>query len=136
MINSWIGLGRLTGDPSVGATQGGTKYARFTLAIDRPRKKDSQDHETDFISCVAWSHTAEFVEKYMHKGQKIAVEGRIQTGSYEKNGVKVYTTDIFVDRVEFADGKKQDQGDELPPPAAEEDFMNIPDAIDEQLPFK
>ena len=135
MINLWTGLGRLTGDPTTGTTQSGTKYARFSVAIDRPKRKDAQDHETDFISCTAWAQKAEFVEQYLHKGMKVCVQGRIQTGSYEKNGQKIYTTDIFVETIEFADGKRQEQNvDDLPP--GEEDIMNIPDSIDEQLPFK
>lgn len=123
-MNNVVLMGRLTKDPDV-RTANEIKIAKYTLAVDR-RKKD----ETDFISCVAFGKTAEFADTYLHKGMKIAVTGRIQTGSYtNKDGQKVYTTDVIIESHEFAESKgtaKQESSD---------DFMDIPDGIDEQLPF-
>ncbi len=103
-MNKVILIGRLTSDPEVMNTQSGKAVARYRLAVDRQRKKDGQQ-ETDFISCVAWDKGAEFASRYLSKGTKIAVEGRIQTGSYEKDGVKHYTTDVIVERQEFCESK-------------------------------
>ena len=107
-MNKVILIGRLTSDPEVRNTQTGTAVARYKLAVDRPRKKEGQQ-EADFISCVAWDRGAEFASRYLSKGTKIAVEGRIQTGSYEKDGVKHYTTDIVVERHEFCESKSAAQ---------------------------
>lgn len=101
MINRWIGTGRMTKDADI-RTNGDTTVARFTVAIDRKYKRE----EADFISCVAFGKTAEWMEKYTHKGMKLEIEGRIQTGSYEKDGKKVYTTDIICETVNFAESKK------------------------------
>lgn len=101
MINRWIGTGRMTKDADI-RTNGDTTVARFTVAIDRKYKRG----EADFISCVAFGKTAEWMEKYTHKGMKLEIEGRIQTGSYEKDGKKVYTTDIICETVNFAESKK------------------------------
>lgn len=103
-MNKWIGIGRLTGEPDVSYAQSGTAVARYRLAVNRDRKKDGQQ-EADFLNCVAFGKGAEFAQNYLHKGMKIAVEGRIQTGSYDKDGVKHYTTDIIVDRHEFVESK-------------------------------
>ena len=106
-----------------------TKVARFSLAV--PRKHSTKD-EADFINCVAFSKTAEFINKYVPKGTKIVVLGEIRTGSYtNKEGKKVYTTDVFVNEVEFAQSKGQEQ-----PKASDEGFMDIPEGIEESLPFK
>ena len=102
-MNKWIGCGRLTRDPDM-KSSGDTTVAKYTLAIDRKYSK-SDDKQTDFISCVCFGKTAEFAEKYLHKGMKIIVVGRIQTGSYEKDGKKVYTTDIVVEEHEFCESK-------------------------------
>lgn len=127
-------IGRLTKDPDVRYSQNGDQQiaiARFSLAVDRRGK----DQEADFISCVAFGKTAETIEKYLGKGRKIAIFGHIQTGSYtNKEGVKVYTTDVIADEFEFCDSKNA----ELTAPAQQTDsngFMNIPDDIDEDLPF-
>lgn len=104
-------LGRLTRDPDGDTTQSGKRKVRMTIAVDRPKAKDGTQ-KADFISLVAWEKTAEFAEKYLTKGQRILIEGRITTGSYEKDGVKKYTTDVVCDRIEFADGKRQDREDE------------------------
>lgn len=107
-MNKVILIGRLTSDPEVMNTQSGKAVARYRLAVDRQRKKDGQQ-EADFISCVAWDKGAEFASRYLSKGTKIAVEGRIQTGSYEKDGVKHYTTDVIVERQEFCESKNAAQ---------------------------
>jgi single-strand DNA-binding protein len=129
-------IGRLTRDPEVRYSQGNnsTAIARYTLAVDRRYKRD-EGQQADFISCVAFGKTAEFAEKYLHKGTKIAVNGRIQTGSYTKqDGQKVYTTDVVVEEHEFVESKAA--GQSTPPPAPSSDgFMDIPDEIGEDLPF-
>ena len=122
-------IGRLTKDPDM-KTSGELTIARFTLAVDRPTKKD----EADFISCVAFGKTAETIEKYLRKGSKIAVEGRIQTGSYEKDGRKIYTTDVIVERFDFCESKKT-EGAPASAPEDVADFMNIPSDIDDEMPF-
>ena len=144
-MNKVILMGRLTRDPEVRYSQGETPMAiaRYSLAVDR-RGRNNQDGQTaDFINCVAFGRQGEFAEKYLRKGTKIAVTGRIQTGSYtNKDGVKVYTTDVVVEEHEFAESKSSqgaDNGGFVPmqsavPVAAGEGFMNIPDGI-EELPF-
>lgn len=124
-MNKAILIGRLTKDPV-----GGEKYKRFTLAVDRLYKKDGKT-EADFISCVTFGKTAEFAEKYLKTGTKVAVTGAIQTGSYEKDGKTIYTTDVRVDEIEFAEPKKaQEEPREAP------EFLNIPEGIENELPFK
>ena len=146
-MNKVILMGRLTRDPEVRYSQGDNAMAvaRYTLAVDRRFNRNNDDQTADFISCVAFGRSGEFAEKYLHKGTKIAITGRIQTGSYtNKDGVKVYTTDVVVEDQEFAESKNSaGSGDSgfapagRPAPAAAGDgFMNIPDEIDEQLPFK
>jgi len=106
--------------------------ARYRLAVDRRFKKDNEQ-TADFIPCVAFGKAAEFAEKYLHKGMKIAVTGRIQTGSYEKEGQKVYTTDIVVEDQEFCESKGSSESQ----PASESgnEWMNIPDDVESELPF-
>jgi single-strand DNA-binding protein len=146
-MNKVILMGRLTRDPEVRYSQGenAMAIARYTLAVDRRFSRNSQDGQTaDFISCVAFGRSGEFAEKYFRKGTKIAVEGRIQTGSYtNKDGVKVYTTEVVVENQEFAESKaSQGEGGYAParqenyaaPAPADDGFMNIPDGI-EELPF-
>lgn len=107
---------------------------RFTLAVDRRVKADGQP-EADFISCVAFGKTADFVDKYFHKGMKMLLEGRIQTGSYtNKEGAKVYTTDVIAESVEFAESRRTETGQEKEQEQPR-DFLSIPDGIDAQLPF-
>ena len=121
-------IGRTTADPEVRYTQGekSMAVARFSLAVDRRFKKDGEQ-ATDFINCVAFGKTAEFFEKYIHKGVKIAIQGRIQTGSYEKDGQKRYTTDVIVEQVEFAESKQAK--------STQDDFVSIPEEITAELPF-
>lgn len=130
-MNRWTGIGRITRDPDI-RQSGETKIARYTLAVDRRNRQEG----ADFIPCVCFGKTADFVEKYLQKGMKIAVEGRIQTGSYEKNGQKVYTTDIIVDSHEFVESRSEAQPEKKPAPGGIEGFMSIPDAMTEELPFK
>ena len=135
-MNSVQLLGRLARDPEVRYTQGenATSVARFTVACNRKYKKNSEQ-EADFISCVAFGKTAEFIERYFNKGSSIALNGRIQTGSYtNKDGAKVYTTDVVVESLEFV-GKKSDDNS-ADTSKQNDDFMNIPDDIDENLPFE
>lgn len=135
-MNSVQLLGRLVRDPEVRYTQGenATSVARFTVACNRKYKKNSEQ-EADFISCVAFGKTAEFIERYFNKGSSIALNGRIQTGSYtNKDGSKVYTTDVVVESLEFV-GKKSDDSS-ADTSKQNNDFMNIPDDIDENLPFE
>ena len=136
-MNSVQLLGRLTRDPDVRYTDGGSTIARFSLAVDRRFKQEGGD-TADFINCIAFGKTAEFIEKYFAKGLKIALNGRIQTGSYtNKDGVKVYTTDVVVENVEFAESKNNNSnaGSNAAAPTPNGDFMSIPDGIDEELPF-
>ena len=134
-------VGRFTKDPEVKYTDGGTSIARFTLAVDRRFKKEDGP-QADFISCVAIGKTAEFIEKYFWKGQKMGLTGRIQTGSYtDKDNVKRYTTDVIAETVEFVDSKgngsaaTKQQDDSGFQQDASDGFMNIPDGLDEELPF-
>ena len=145
-MNKVILMGRLTRDPEVRYSQGesATAVARYTLAVDRRFNRNGDENTADFINCVAFGRAGEFAEKYFRKGIKIAVTGRIQTGSYtNKDGVRVYTTDVVVEEQEFAESKNSSSsgeggfaGGSRPEPAAAGDgFMNIPDGIDEELPF-
>lgn len=145
-MNKAILMGRLTRDPEVRYTQGENQMAiaRYTLAVDRRFNRNGDENTADFIPCVAFGKAGEFAERYFRKGIKIAVTGRIQTGSYtNKDGVKVYTTEVVVEDQEFAESKNSSSnvdggnyGNSQPAPAAADDgFMNIPDGIDEELPF-
>ena len=138
-MNKVILIGRLTRDPEVRYTEGGTSIARFTVAVDRRFKQDG-GQQADFISCIAFGKAAEIVEKYFKQGSKIVIEGRMQTGSYtNKDGQKVYTTDVVAENVEFAESKSSSgyDGSYRPEPSSAigDGFMNIPDGIDEELPF-
>ena len=144
-MNKVILMGRLTRDAEVRYSQGdsSTAVARFSLAVDRRFKRDGDDQTADFINCVAFGRTGEFMERFGRKGTKFLVEGRIQTGSYtNKDGQRVYTTDVVVEQVEFAESKSSGDNSgyvpaDRPSPsgAAGDGFMNIPDGIDEELPF-
>ena len=150
-MNRVILMGRLTRDPDVRYSQGGEgsmAVARYTLAVDRRRTRSnesSNEQTADFISCVAFARSAEFAEKYLHQGTKVVVSGRIQTGSYtNKDGQRVYTTDVVVEDQEFAESKASAASSEAaytpsrsnPAAPAGDGFMNIPDGVeDEGLPF-
>ena len=144
-MNKVILMGRLTRDPEVRYSQGdsASAVARYTLAVDRRFKRDGEQ-SADFINCVAFGRAAEFAERYLRQGVKIAVTGRIQTGSYtNRDGVKVYTTDVVIEEQEFAESKAASASNSgyqqapAPSPSADigDGFMNIPDGIDEELPF-
>ena len=141
-MNKVILMGRLTRDPDVRYTQGEEPMAiaRFTLAVDRRGKRDGEA-SADFPSCVCFRRTAEFIEKYAHQGTKLVVTGRIQTGSYtNRDGQKVYTTEVVVEEAEFAESKAaaDRNAQQTPPPSpdtGDDGFMNIPDGIEEELPF-
>ncbi len=158
-MNKVILMGRLTRDPEVrySAGESSTAIARYTLAVDRrfARRDDPNGQSADFIGCVAFGRSAEFAEKYLHQGTKVVVTGRIQTGSYtNRDGQKVYTTDVVVEDQEFAESKAaasehraaggssysnyERPAASAPSPqaaSAGDGFMNIPDGIDEELPF-
>lgn len=136
-MNRVILMGRLTKDPDIRG-EGTALVAKYTLAVDRKYKRD-EDDSVDFISCVAFSKGAEFAEKYLKKGTKMLVSGRIQTGSYtNKDGQKIYTTDVIVEEQEFAESKKaseESNGGSKPKVVDEDgDFMNLNDAADD-MPF-
>ena len=150
-MNKVILMGRLTRDPDVrySAGENALAIARYTLAVDRRFKRDGEA-TADFISCVAFGRVAEFAERYFHQGIRIVVSGRIQTGSYtNREGQKVYTTEVVVEEQEFAESKSaSDQyaashpsapapsaAAPTPSAASADGFMNIPDGIDEELPF-
>ncbi len=141
-MNKVVLIGRLTKDPEVkyGQGQEPMAMARYTLAVDRRRGRQ-QEQTADFISCVAFGKGGEFAEKYLHKGIKIAVTGRLRTGSYTKqDGTKVYTTDVLVDEQEFCESKSVAQSGTAPTQSSAQSgaidgFMSIPDGIDEELPF-
>ena len=136
-MNKVILIGRVVRDAEIRYSQGENPMAiaRYTLAVDRRFKKDGEA-TADFINCVAFGKNGEFAEKYLHKGVKIAVSGRIQTGSYtNKDGQKVYTTDVVVDEQEFCESKSSNHQDK--PKPVDDGFMDIPDNLDaEDLPFK
>ena len=147
-MNKVILMGRLTRDPEVRYSQGenSSAIARYTLAVDRRfRRNNDGEQSADFINCVAFGRAAEFAEKYFRQGLKVIVTGRIQTGSYtNKDGQKVYTTDVFIEEQEFAESKSAASGETAaytpsrpePSAAAGDGFMNIPDGVeDEGLPF-
>ena len=159
-MNKAMLTGRLTRDPNVRYSQGENQMciARFTLAVDRRRSRnqDGSGQTADFISCVAFGKQGEFVEKYARKGMKFDVVGRIQTGSYQnKDGQTVYTTDVVIDEIEFGESKNASAaaagsdyyqappvsgGSSAPsapsaPQPADDGFMNVPDEIDDELPF-
>lgn len=156
-MNKVILMGRLTRDPDIRSSNGETvtTVARFTLAVDRRFGRKEGEQNADFIGCVAFGRTAEFAERYLRQGIKVAVTGRIQTGSYtNRDGQKVYTTDVVLDDIEFAESKAASDANRgsmgmgggyqptpapspMPSPmgAAGDGFMNIPDGIDDELPF-
>ena len=133
-------MGRCTRDAEVRYSQGdnATATARFSLAVDRRFKRDGDEQTADFINCVAFGRTAEFLERFGNKGTNFVVEGRIQTGSYtNKDGQRVYTTDVVVENIEFAESKGTSQSS-VPTPTQRPDadgFLKIPEGTDEEVPF-
>lgn len=140
-MNSVQLVGRFTRDPEVRYSAGGASIARFSLAVDR-RFKSENGPTADFPNCVAFGKTAEFIEKYFRQGMRIGLQGRIQTGSYtNQDGTKIYTTDVVVESCEFVESKGSQQQDAKNEDnsgfgsAGDDGFMNIPDGIDEEVPF-
>ena len=133
-MNKMICMGRLTNDPEIryGGGDNSMAIARYVIAVDRIGRKKEGEQSADFIPCVAFDKVAEFAEKYFRKGMKVLVSGHIQTGSYiNREGQKVYTTDLVIESQEFAESKKSDGNFEKP-----DEFMNIPDDIEDKgLPF-
>ncbi len=148
-MNKVMIMGRPTRDPDVRYSQGEEPMAvaRFTLAVDRRRKKSDKDEQTaDFIGCVAFGKQGEFVEKYVRKGTKLAITGRIQTGKYtNKDGQTVYTTDVVCEDLEFAESKNSQtsggssssggSGSSNQTQKPDDGFMSVPDGIEDELPF-
>lgn len=135
-MNKAILVGNLVADPTVRYTNNQTCVAEYRLAVKRNFKNENGDYDSDFITCVAWSKAGEFAEKYFRKGSKIAVSGRIQTGSYkDRDGKTVYTTNIVVEEHEFAESKKSSEENKPVEDVKQESFMNIPDNIGDDLPF-
>ena len=146
MINNIVLVGRTTKTIELKQNKNGTNYVQFTLAVNRPYKDEQGGQQADFINCVAFGRTAEFAEKYLKQGTKMVVSGRIQTGSYtNRDGVKVYTTEVVIEEQDFAESKAaaaQNSNMGVPQPsapqpsaAASDGFMNIPDGLEEELPF-
>lgn len=142
-MNRVIIMGRLTRDPEVRYSQGERSMAisRYTLAVDRRGRRNENEQNTDFINCVAFDKAGEFAEKYFRQGMRVLISGRIQTGSYtNKDGVKVYTTDIVIEDQEFADSKGAGENHQQSRPeqsSVGDGFMNIPDGVEDQgLPFE
>lgn len=143
-MNKWVGVGRLVRDPEIRYSQGdnATAIARYTLAVDRRFKRDGEP-TADFINCVVFGKPAEFAEKYFRQGLRVAISGRITTGSYtNKDGIKVYTTEVTVEEQEFAESKAESEANKTSNQQATSanassggGFMNIPDDIPEELPF-
>lgn len=143
-MNKVIIVGRLTRDPDIRYTAN-SSMASFSVAVDRRFKQEGQP-DADFPRVIAWGKTAEFIEKYFHKGMKIAIEGRIQTGSYQnQSGQTIYTTDVIAEAVEFVEsknasgnnggGNSQPAAERPTPQTTDDGWMNIPDGVDEELPF-
>lgn len=137
-MNKWIGIGRLTAEPEISYTQKGQAVARYRLAVNRSFKQEGQP-DADFLNCVVFGKGAEFVQNFLHKGMKIAVEGRIQTGSYDKDGVRHYTTTVIVDNHEFCESRddKEDSYTRMEREAIQTETQNagFVEVKDSDLPF-
>jgi len=140
MLNNVTLMGRLTRDPETRYMQNSdNSVTRFTLAIDRDFQRQGEERQSDFINCMAWNKTGEFIQKYFSKGAMLAVTGRIQTGNYtNKDGVKVYTTEVVAERASFT-GEKREASGAAPNPqnaaTGDDDFMNVPEGDFDGLPF-
>ena len=139
-MNKAVLVGRLTRDPEVRYSQGenATAVARYTVAVDRRFKRD-EEPTADFINCVVFGKSAEFAEKYFRQGLRVAISGRITTGSYtNKDGIKVYTTEVTVEEQEFAESKAESEANKTSnqqSTPSSDGFINVPDGVDEELPF-
>ncbi|MCQ2510946.1 MAG: single-stranded DNA-binding protein [Lachnospiraceae bacterium] len=125
-------IGRLTRDPVSNKLDSGTEITRFTLAVRKRFQKDGEN-AADFISCVCFGSRAEFAAKYFRQGDRVGLAGHIQSGSYERDGQRVFSMNVIADEIEFADGKK-DRAPGIPAP--EEEFMQIPEGMEEEMPFR
>ena len=136
VVNDVKILGRIGSDPEVRYSQGekATAFASFSVATQRNFKNKDGNYDTDWIRCTASGKTAEFIEKYFHKGDVIALRGWLKTGSYEKDGVKHFTTDVQVDEVSFVPGTKNGEGGQSNN-AKGDAYINVPTGVDEELPF-
>lgn len=135
-MNKVILMGRLTADPEVRYTTDQKAVGTYTLAVDRRVARNNGERTADFIRCVCWEKKAEFAEKYLRKGTKIVITGRIQTGSYkDKDGRTVYTTDVVVEDQEFAESKKAEGEQTTTGQPTAEQWVSVPEGIDEELPF-
>lgn len=131
-MNKVIMMGRLTRDPEISSSTSGTTFARFSIAVDRKIKTEGQP-EADFFNCTSFGKQAEFIEKYLKKGTKIVITGRLQNDSYtNKDGQKVNATKIITEEVEFAESKRDGQTEQR---AENNDFLSVPDGIADELPF-
>lgn len=132
-MNKVIEMGRLTRDPEISSSTSGTTFARFSIAVDRRFKREGEP-DADFFNCTAFGKTAEFVEKYLQKGTKVLVTGRLQNNNYtNKDGQKVYDVRIMVEEMEFAESKKDNS--QTTQDTQGTDFLNVPDGLVEELPF-
>ena len=132
-MNKVIEMGRLTRDPEISSSNSGTTFARFSIAVDRRFKREGEP-DADFFNCTAFGKTAEFVEKYLQKGTKVLVTGRLQNNNYtNKDGQKVYDVRIMVEEIEFAESKKDNSQSTQDTQGT--DFLNVPDGLVEELPF-
>lgn len=132
-MNKAIMMGRLTRDPEIRYTNGGKTIAKFSLAVDRRFKQEGQP-EADFFNCVTFGKQAEFVEKYLHKGTKILISGQVQNNNYtNKDGQAVYSTQILIDEIEFAESKQTQQ--QASGNTSDQGWMNVPEGVSEELPF-
>lgn len=134
-MNKVILMGRLTKDPEITSATSGSQIARFDIAVDRRFKREG-DPDADFFNCNAFGKQAEFVDKYLHKGTKIVISGRVQNNNYtDKNGNKVYGTKIMVEEIEFAESKNANSGNTSSEQTSISDFLNVPEGLVEELPF-
>lgn len=132
LMNKVIIMGRLTRDPEISSSTNGTTFARYSVAVDRRFKREG-DPDADFFNCTSFGKQAEFVERYLKKGTKVVVTGRLQNNNYtQKDGSKVYSVQIMVEDVEFAESKKADGSEST---ASSDDFLNLPEGLVEELPF-
>lgn len=137
MLNQVVLMGRLTREPETKFIQSSnSSVTRFTIAVERDYKAANEERKADFISCTAWNKTGEFISSYFKKGNMIAIVGTLETGSYTNNdGNKVYTTEVRVNKASFTGERTGQQSVDQPAPVSSDGFMNIPDGIDEDLPF-
>lgn len=141
-MNKWLGSGKVSQDPTIKYNEDKVSFVAFTMMCKRNRKIREGDQAVDFIDCICFGTNAELAKNYLRKGKKVEVCGPIQSGSYtDKDGKKVYTKTVFVESLEFAetkaeeDARRQTEGQSVPPPAPDNSFMEIPDGIDGELPF-